>query len=262
MVGQKVLLETIDRLFQEKKFPRTLLLEGEYGCGKHTIANMISNKLGISLIDISDKLTLETIEQIMLSPLPFVYLIDSSDMTIKEQNIILKFLEEPLKNAYIVLLCESKQRLLPTVLNRCYCLTFESYSIDELRTFLETDNQLVLKYATTPGRVIQLQNLDLDSMVDLSNKIFLKITLANYSNVLTIPDKLCFSKEPDGKLDFKTFSYILINIASELYSQNQLCFNAYKLTDEFYNNLSISNINKKQLFEHFLVELKMLMERE
>ena len=68
---------------------------------------------------------------------PKIYIIDSSTISIKEQNIILKFVEEPLKNSYIIILKNSK--LLPTILNRCQKWKFEAYSKEELLLVLLTE---------------------------------------------------------------------------------------------------------------------------
>ena len=62
---------------------------------------------------------------------------------------MLKFIEEPLKNSYIIILAESTNQLLPTIYNRCQVMTFAPYSIDELRNF--TQDELVLSVARTPG---------------------------------------------------------------------------------------------------------------
>ena len=118
IIGQDKLLANIDRLSIEN-FPRTLLLVGEVGSGKHLLCSYIQNKLSFPLIDITTSLSLETIEQAMLRVEPVIYLIDTQNISIKEENVILKFLEEPLKNTYIVLLCTSTNLLLPTVVNRC-----------------------------------------------------------------------------------------------------------------------------------------------
>lgn len=266
MVGQYKLISSIDKLILENKFPRTLLLEGSFGCGKHTVVKYISNKLDLEIVDMTEELNLEFIEQVMLNPIPRIYLIDCSSISIKEQNVILKFLEEPLKNSFIILLCENRELLLQTVVNRCYCLMFEGYNKKELEIFLESsiDNsskELVLLYSDTPGRVLQLQVQPLKEIVDLCKKIFLQIHKASYSNILTIPDKISFKQDDDNKFNFSVFRYILIYVASNLYKENQINFEVYELTSNFYKDCYISNINKQQLFEHWLFELKQVFER-
>ena len=260
MVGQVNLQQKIDKYINTDSLPRTLLLEGTEGCGKHLLASIIAEKMNLDLQDITDSLNLETIEEITLKATPHVYLIDSTKISVKEQNIILKFLEEPLKNSYIVILTDNKSKLLNTVLNRCICLTFEKYSEEELSTFLKPKVTLSqVPYVDTPGRLIRFQELPIQAMEQLATKIFTSIGVANYSNVLTIPTKLNF-KDNVELFDCDVFFYIMINVANTLYKSNVIPFVVYQLTDEFYNDCSIPHINKLQLFESFLISLKCLFE--
>ena len=263
MVGQNKLISAVDKYIETNTLPRTLMLEGDWGCGKHELARYIADSIKFPLHDITDSLTLETIERIMLSPTPSVYLINGSDISVKDQNVILKFLEEPLKNAYIILLTENKAKLLNTVVNRCVCLTFESYTNEELATFIENtslwDTELV-EYANTPGRVKEFESCPVKEMVEFAKKILLQIRLANYSNVLTIPNKINF-KDKEELFDFELFSYLLVNVCGTLYRQQLIPFSAYELTNQFYNDTKIPHIGKQYLLEHYLIELKQLFER-
>lgn len=263
MIGQPKLLQTIDRYIKSKTFPRTLMLEGPWGCGKHTVVREISEKLQIPVEDITDVLTLETIDNISISTSPKIYLIDSSSISIREQNIILKFLEEPLKNAYIILLCQAKNKLIPTVLNRCVCLTFESYSDEELRNFLsESMSEDIFSLAHTPGMVMKLQDPSAENMMSLATQIFEKLRVASYSNILTIPNKLYYKEPKEGLLEFDLFVYILLNIAYKSYNAGKITYREYIYTDNLYNACAIANINKQQLFEHYVVSLKRFYEGE
>jgi len=265
MIGQEKLLAQIDAYISSETLPRTLLFEGEWGCGKHTLAQEVGAKLKVEVQDITATLNLETIEQIMLSPIPRVYVIDASRISIKEQNVILKFLEEPLKNSYIVLLVENKNKLLNTVVNRCVCLSFEQYTDAELEQFVyEGKYNWCLtsteKYARTPGRIVQFHQHSIEAMLTFIEKIFLQIGVANYSNILTIPNKIAFKDESD-LYEFNVFIYLLVNKATDMYAEGKIPYSAFSLTADFYNDCYIPHINKQHLFEHYLIELKQLFER-
>lgn len=269
VVGQYKLKCLLDNHILENTLPRTLLLEGPKGCGKHLFTKYISDKLGKELIDITNKLDYDTIIEISLNPIKCVYEIDCDVISIRQQNVVLKFLEEPPENCVIILLCEDKRKLLQTVQNRCYCLSFDIYFDNELCQFMESGidqdkKDLILQYAQTPGMVIQLCNEPLQDMIDLSIKIFNYISKANYSNVLTIPNKFYFCEEDktEETLSFETFCYILESTSVSMYLNGLITYAIYLVTHTFYNDLFIPNINKKQLFEHYLIELKLLMEGE
>ena len=261
MIGQKKLQDTIQELIQTNSLPRTILLEGDLGCGKHTLVKETSVKLGLDVQDITDTLTLEVLQDISVRPTPYVYIIDASGLSIREQNVILKFLEEPLKNSYIFVLCVSKYSLIPTVKNRCYCLSFEQYSTEELKSFI--DFQIipeVLEFANTPGRLLSMVNAPVDRMIEFVNSIYQKISNASYSNILKIPSKCYYKDAGDGLLEFDLFVYVLLQQSVKLYNQSVITYNMYELVSQFYNDCMIPHINKQQLFEHFIFNLKLLTE--
>ena len=116
--GQEILCNRIDSYINLDKFPRTLMLIGASGSGKHLLCEYIANKFSLQQIDITEIISLETIEEISQRVEPYLYIIEINKLSIKEQNIILKFLEEPLANSIIVLLAEIVGDILDTVKNR------------------------------------------------------------------------------------------------------------------------------------------------
>ena len=237
-------------------FPRTLLLLGEYGSGKHMIVKYIGEKFKLEIENISDQLSLETIDDITQRVSPKIYVIESDKLTIKNENVILKFLEEPLKNSFIVVLCEHKSNIIATVLNRCQVWELEKYNQDFLRTFTDDVDDYLFRVATTPGKVIEYQHYPLKDMFDLAYKIFRNVKLANFANVLTLSRFLAFKNEKD-KFDFNLFLDILLLVSCELYMIDEIPLNVYDLTSKLNNNKYIFNVDKKSLFEHYLIELKM-----
>lgn len=258
MIGQKELQAQLDAYIANSSLSHSIIFEGEYGCGKHTLAKELTEKLHLDLVDISDNLTQETFDNIRLSPCPCTYLIDTQKISIKDQNSMLKFLEEPPRGCYIILLTENKQRLLQTVVNRCQTFVFGMYSADELKCFEKgTAATDALKYSHTPGMLLKMQSVDISKYHDFALKLFEKISIASFSNVLSIPDKFYYKDEDSELLEFHLFCYILVNVANELYSSNRISFKEFDLTREFYTSCSISRINHKQLFEHYLFQLKL-----
>lgn len=237
-------------------FPRTLLLLGEYGSGKHLLVEYIANRFCLETEDISDNLTLEKIDNITQQVSPKIYVINSSKLTVKNENVILKFLEEPLKNAYVVVLCEHKSNVIPTVWNRCQVWKLSTYERDFLSTFTQKYNEQLMRVANTPGKVIEYQHYPLKEMFELANKIFNSIKKANFANVLTISRFIAFKNEKD-KFDFNLFLDILLIVSKELFLNNVVSSDVYQLTNTLNNNKHIFNVDKKALFEHYLIELKM-----
>ena len=168
IVGQESLISLIDSKNRDT-FPRSVILLGQRGSGKHLITNYIGSKLNYSVVDITDKLDLEFITSLYLKPEPNIYVIEMKKLTIREQNMILKFLEEPLKNAYIILLAEVKNQMLDTIVNRCQIWTLKPYAKELLSEF--TDNKQILSIAKTPGMLLELETVDIADVILLCKKI-------------------------------------------------------------------------------------------
>lgn len=251
---QDKLLSHINR-FTINTLPHTILLKGHQGSGKHLVCNYISDYFNLPLVDITEELNLEKITEIYLSPLPQMYLIDSDKISVKEQNIILKFLEEPSNLIFIVLL-NSNNLLLDTIKNRCYNLDLQRYTKDNLKTFLTSDItdqsllNLIIEISKTPGDVIKFSNVNFIDMYNFANKIFQYIKTANLSNCLTISNKLYFDNFIDNNYNVDLFCKVLLHISKSISP------NIYILTNELNNALFIPHINKKLLFEKYIINLK------
>lgn len=260
IIGQEILCNRIDSYVNLDKFPRTLMLIGALGSGKHLLCEYIANKFNLQQIDITEIISLETIEEISERVEPYLYIIEINKLSIKEQNIILKFLEEPLANSIIMLLAETVGDILDTVKNRCQQWYLQNYTIEYLREF--SDNDQILKICNTPGQIKQLVENNFEEIFDLANKVIDKIAVANLPNVLTIPNKLGFKNER-GKIDPRLFISVLLSCFRDaaISSNNRNLIDAYKLTCELSNNSKIRNIDLKYLMDKYLIEVRELMRR-
>ena len=71
---------------------------------------------------------------------------------------------------------------------------------------------------------------------------------------MTIPDKISFD-------DFELFVSALVNTAKDYYILNATIdniFNIYKRTVQLQNDCYIAQINKRQLLENYLLDLKLM----
>ena len=174
--GQEKICNLIDKSTLDT-FPRTLMLVGPQGGGKHLICKYIAEKFNLQMMDITDSLDLETIDNIYQRVEPYLYIILANSISVKEENTILKFLEEPLKNSYIILLAETDMGILQTILNRCQIWHLQNYKREFLAQFLteDADNaEYILELAQTPGQVQQLTSTNFVEMIELVDKILNK----------------------------------------------------------------------------------------
>lgn len=191
MVGQLELVAQVSS-YTPNTFPHSILLLGERGCGKHTLVDDLCKMYELELIDITESICLDTVVKASVNLVPTLYLIDLDKITEKQQNVILKFLEEPADNAYIVLISTVRSLILDTVYNRCLVFEFKPYSSEELLQFVPKDMNasMLLKYCHTPGQIKEVKPDELDKIVNTCDKIAEVIGKANYSNLFNLVDSI------------------------------------------------------------------------
>ena len=158
IVGNDKLCTTVQNFIKEKRIPHAILLEGDLGTGKHTLAKYLSKAIicggentpcdkcnhchlvsidshpditVISPLDNKKNIHIDQIrelrEQAIIRPHQAskrVFIIDCADtMNAHSQNALLKVLEEPPKTVMFILIAESKAALLDTIISRCVTLT-------------------------------------------------------------------------------------------------------------------------------------------
>lgn len=256
MVGQKVLLSKLNT-FTIDTFSHSVLLLGEKGSGKHLISNYIaSDILKLPLTDISSNVSDELIDTIYRNPNPSVYIVDLSQITEASQNTLLKFVEEPLNNAFVILLAENTFNVLRTIENRCILFYMDFYTVEELQTFITTDvnKELLLKVARTPG---QIKSMNLNTLEDMQNvciKMSEKLSQASFSNTLSISNKINFKDEYD-KFDLYAFMRLLTDTLYNHFLRTNTGYELYRVAQEQQQRLKDARLNKEHFINHLLVLL-------
>ena len=136
IVGNRTAVSSLKNIFDKPgEKPHAYLIKGPTGCGKTTIARIISTRLGceknLTEINAANNRGIDTIRELIdiASYKPMagsnkMYLMDECHALSKDaQNALLKILEEPPKHVFFALCTTEPDKLLPTIRNRCS--TFE-----------------------------------------------------------------------------------------------------------------------------------------
>lgn len=254
MIGQQELVNKFNSYTLET-LPHTILLLGDKGCGKHLLVKELSTRLNIPVVDMSNSINLETIENAMLNPFNSFYIIDTTQLNERQQNVILKFIEEPNERTYIFLLCENKATLLNTIINRCIPFVFKPYTKEELSQFTKEQDDKLFKFCKTPGQLKEMSIQKLNDLELLCDNIINKIGRASITNALTIANKLNYKDNYD-KFDVNVFFEMLMFKALEHYKNNNInAKSIYFLTDSYYKKAKDNRLNKQQLIENMLLNM-------
>lgn len=233
VIGQEKLVKALEGYTLETA-PKTILFLGQSGCGKSWIANAFAKQLDLEVVIVQPDSTAEKLIEYYQCPINKMYLIDLKEITEKDQNKFLKFIEEPSKTMNIILMAESTVGILPTILNRCVKYVFEPYTPEQLKQFdwaVNCSEEIAYEICKTPGQLLELSADNLDQALGLCRAIVSSVDKANYANTLSIVTKINL-KDDAKKIDFKLFFDLMTYAAFDDYKKNnnELSFKIYLYT--------------------------------
>lgn len=233
VIGQEKLVKALEGYTLETA-PKTILFLGQSGCGKSWIANAFAKQLDLEVVVVKPDSTAEKLIEYYQCPINKMYLIDLKEITEKDQNKFLKFIEEPSKTMNIILMAESTVGILPTILNRCVKYVFEPYTPEQLKQFdwaVNCSEEIAYEICKTPGQLLELSADNLDQALSLCRAIISSVDKANYANTLSIITKINL-KDDAKKIDFKLFFDLMTYAAFDDYKKNnnELSFKIYLYT--------------------------------
>jgi hypothetical protein len=219
IIGQTKLVNKLVG-YSFNSMPKTLLLIGESGAGKHFITKKFVEYLGVSLQEITTQTTSEQLTEYFQNPIQTVYVLNLSEIPERQQHKYLKFIEEPSPNMRVVLLAESEVGILPTILNRCVKFTFEDYTIEQLQQLswaTKADNSIIYEVCKTPGQLLNLTQIDnLAALKDFCTNMLRTAPLCEYGPFLGFTCNLNY-KDNFNKFDPDIFLNLLIKTAYDMY---------------------------------------------
>ena len=255
MIGQAKLKRELER-YGLNDLPHTIMFRGDDGCGKHVIVKELTDRLGIELVDITNDLNFETISSIYEKASLCAYVIDLSESNDRQQNAILKLLEEPVSNSYIFVLVERNGHVLDTITNRCVIFDFEPYSDEELLATQPKgrDYSKSIAFCRTPGRLLQTNESTIDDCELLCEAIVTRIGMSRLPNALTIAKRVNCKDEYD-KIDFRMFIDVLSKKAFDHFVLGVRDSRMYDIISEERRKLLTYKPNKETFLEHLILRL-------
>lgn len=259
MIGQQKLLAMLDS-YTIQNLPKALLLVGPSGCGKHTVAKYIAEKFGFDFVEIDNNVSADTLLDYTHKTINTLYLIDLNEFEEKRQNQFLKFIEEPSKTVYVVLISNSDVGILNTIKNRCLRLYFEKYTKEELQAITHESGltyDIAYEVFQTPGKLCSLTNTTFENLLALADKAVNKLHLATYGNTLLIATKLNFKNNFD-KIDPEMFLETVEFLAFDAIKNKKeipFLFDTFEITNKYKQSINKKAIIKETLILNYLTEL-------
>ena len=201
--------------YQNKKLPHAILLLGKKGIGKASFAREFALQITHSNPDIlliekeaeKKEIGVEKIRSIKefsnqtaaISESKFIVIDSACELTKSAANAVLKILEEPLPNNFLILVAHNLHRVLPTIRSRCQTVKIPDLSRANFIKIVKDDVEFIAEICdNSPAEAIRLgaelsrfYALFLRSIINkkLSEELLKKVADKSYSSQIT--EKSC-----------------------------------------------------------------------
>lgn len=244
-MGQNNLLKQIYAL---KSLPHSLLLVGSRGSEEYETVEKIAAHFDYMLYDLTELISKEFIDEIMTSHTQTVYYINLNNISLINQNILLKFFEEPSEYAYVILVSENIESVLQTIITRSYILHFDKYTRDDLLKKFPTATDEMLAICETPGQLTLAMHSNLQKLIQLCDLLVSKLAEASLRSTLSIADKINY------KDDYSKYDLFLFLRCLGLSTLKYQDYESYKIILDTATSIWLMN-NKQNRIELLLIKL-------
>ena len=277
-VGHSSLIENFKNRCSNGNLSHAQLISGEDGIGKSILAEILgklilNGDLNREYVDIINykpskaSFGVDDVREIIdeVNKKPFegdkkvIIIHQGNKLTIQAQNALLKTIEEPPTEVYIIILCESLELILDTIKSRCEIYKLTPLTKDELYKYIaikgydyseEKKSSAIAFSEGIPGRIdryfsdTELQDLR-DKIVDL----LLQLTNNEIEAILEKEEQLVSYKQNKEEVINVLSSFIRdILVNKEVYNEN-LIINRDKIKEieRLTNEMSFKKLNKMLL---------------
>jgi DNA polymerase-3 subunit delta' len=144
-----------------------------------------------------------------------IALIDDADlMNRSAQNALLKLLEEPPKNAMIILICHRLGSMLPTIRSRCQAFNFEPLDDSKISDIIQglkpdvTPEELDLVLSLSAGSIGRAARFTNETAFDVLTNLQAALSLwpnLNWPELHLLADRLSYAKDDITRSTFKEY---------------------------------------------------------
>ena len=274
-VGYEVLINNFKQRCKKGNLSHAQLISGEDGIGKSILAEILgklilNGDLNREYVDIINyrpskaSFGVDDVREIIdeVNKKPFegdkkvIIIHQGNKLTIQAQNALLKTIEEPPTEVYIIILCESLELILDTIKSRCEIYKLTPLTKDELYKYIaikgydysEEEKASAIAFSEgIPGRIDRyFSDTELQELRDKIVDLLLQLTNNEIEAILEKEEQLVSYKQNKEEVINVLSSFIRdILVNKEVYNEN-LIINRDKIKEieRLTNEMSFKKLNK------------------
>ncbi len=252
MIGQENILKVLEEM-ESVSDQQFYIIIGPVGHGKKTLAKEIARVKNANFYLVQNS-GVESIRNMMTEAQrrdePTLYCIDGNQMLNQfTQNALLKFAEEPPKNAFLVVTTTERGNLFSTLRARATSIPMLPYTLDDLKKF--SDDCYLTSICDSPGQILRFSGIDITEAKELVNRVVENIHLISTANVFNI-----YRHFEEIFMDKENMDLFMIMLLAEYENFNKNVADVHLEVRNIYNykrTSTIRGIAKKSLFESMLL---------
>ena len=277
-IGYSSLIENFKNRCSNGNLSHAQLISGEDGIGKSILAEILGklilngdiNREYVDIINykpIKASFGVDDVRDIIdeVNKKPFegdkkvIIIHQGNKLTIQAQNALLKTIEEPPTEVYIIILCESLELILDTIKSRCEIYKLTPLTKDELYKYIaikgydysEEEKSSAIAFSEgIPGRIDRyFSDTELQELRDKIVDLLLQLTNNEIEAILEKEEQLVSYKQNKEEVINVLSSFIRdILVNKEVYNEN-LIINRDKIKEieRLTNEMSFKKLNKMLL---------------
>ena len=255
MIGQRNNINTLIQWRCNKSVPRFIILSGDIGSGRLTLAKVIIKIINAKGIIMGNSISevRETIENAYTITEPTFYIfINSDDMKNEAKNALLKVVEEPPNNAYFIMTVQNIDNMLGTIKSRGTVIKMEPYTREEL--LYATNDEVLLNYCSNIGQ-LQIDKAEIQKAEKCADDVINALKNKSGTSLLKACTQLKSKQTETEKVDcllfFRVFQKRLYESCKDDLFKSISIYHISRCMQE----LSRNTINKKASIESMLINI-------
>ena len=254
MIGQKNNINTLIQWRCNKSLPRFIIISGDIGSGRLTLAKVIIKMINAKGIIMGNSIAevRETIENAYTITETTCYIFrNADDMKNEAKNALLKVVEEPPNNSYFIMTVQNIDNMLGTIKSRGTVIKMEPYTRGELLS--ATNDEVLLRYCSNIGQAMEDAE-NIKNAEYLVNEVCQAFRHKSGTQLLKACTNLRGKQTETDKCDCTLFMRVLRNNILSLDTGLLQGIDIYHIS-KCMQELSRSTINKKASVECMLINI-------
>ena len=254
MIGQKNNINTLIQWRCNKSVPRFIIISGDIGSGRLTLAKVIIRMINAKGIIIGNSIAevRETIENAYTITESTCYIFrNADDMKNEAKNALLKVVEEPPNKAYFIMTVQNIDNMLGTIKSRGTVIKMEPYTREELLS--ATNDEVLLNYCSNIGQTMEDAE-NIKNAEYLVNEVFQAFRDKSGTQLLKSCTNLRGKQTEKDKCDCTLFMRVFRKNILSLDTSLLQSISIYHIS-RCMQELSRNTINKKASIESMLINI-------